>query len=71
MGIKRVYPDPSRPGNINYRDKNHTGFSPATVDVDIDRGRKYLIVWLVKDADPIDLAPQTEEVELELSESEI
>ena len=58
-------------GNINKRDKNHTGFSPATVEVDTDRGWKYLIVWLVKDADPIDLAPKTEEVELELSESEI
>ena len=24
-------------GNINKREKNHTGFSPATVEVDIDR----------------------------------
>lgn len=25
-------------GNINKREKNHTGFSPATVEVDTDRG---------------------------------
>ena len=37
LDATRVYLDPSRPGNINYRDKNHTGFSPAKVDVDTDR----------------------------------